>query len=94
MNQQLKELAELARKQSTESTIENGEVFDYDCFCEKFAELIIQKCLEECQAVAYDADKKANSSLVTDAGSMLYEGMWGGAKNCAGQIKYYFGIKE
>jgi hypothetical protein len=32
--------------------------------------------------------------FVTDAGRMLQEGMWGGAKNCSGQIQTHFGVEE
>lgn len=91
MKQQLRELYDIAFVSAGKE--KQFETTHLDV-AEKFAELIIQKCLEECEVVAYDADKKANSSLVTDAGRMLYEGMWGGAKNCAGQINYYFGLAE
>lgn len=60
---------------------------------EKFAELIVQECLDQCEEVADGADKVANSKFVTDAGRMLHEGMWGGAKNCSAQIKEHFGVE-
>ena len=40
------------------------------------------------------ADAVAKGSFVTDAGRMLHEGMWGGAKNSAARIKNRFGVTE
>jgi hypothetical protein len=34
------------------------------------------------------------SKFVTDAGLVLHEGAWGGAKNCSEQIKLHFGVEE
>jgi hypothetical protein len=60
----------------------------------KFAELIVQECIEQCEQVATNADAKSKSKFATDDGRMLHEGMWGGAKNCSGQIKQHFGGEE
>jgi len=60
----------------------------------KFAELIVKECMQTCEQVADQADKKAKSKFVTDAGRMLHEGMWGGAKNCSALIKNHFGVEE
>ena len=62
--------------------------------CKKFAELIVQECIVQCEEVAVDADKTSKSKFVTDAGRMLHEGMWGGAKSCSGRIKEHFGVSE
>ena len=84
-----------------ELMIEAGARFEflhgvhYDDFQYKeFAELIIRECMAQCEQVAADADAMTKSEFVTDAGRMLHEGMWGGAKNCSGQIKEHFGVKE
>jgi hypothetical protein len=61
---------------------------------EKFAELIVQECITQCEQVATAADAKSKSKFVTDDGRMLHDGMWGGAKNCSGQIKQHFGVEE
>jgi hypothetical protein len=61
---------------------------------QKFAELIVQECIAQCEQVATAADAKSKSKFVTDDGRMLHEGMWGGAKNCSGQIKQHFGVEE
>jgi len=61
---------------------------------EKFAELIVRECIAQCEQVATAADAKSKSKFVTDDGRMLHEGMWGGAKNCSGQIKQHFGVAE
>jgi hypothetical protein len=71
------------------------EVWPVDkVFDEKFAELIVQECITQCEQVATAADAKSKSKFVTDDGRMLHEGMWGGAKNCSGQIKQHFGVRE
>ena len=57
---------------------------------EKFAELIVRECIAQCEKVASEADDLAKSKFVTDAGRMLHEGMWGGAKNSGAQIKQHF----
>jgi hypothetical protein len=61
---------------------------------EKFAELIVRECITQCEQVATDADAMTKSKFVTDAGRQLHEGMWGGAKNCAAEIKEHFGVEE
>ena len=61
---------------------------------EKFAELIVKECMAQCERVATDADAMTKSEFVTDAGRQLYEGMWGGANNCASWIKEHFGVEE
>jgi hypothetical protein len=61
---------------------------------ERLAELIVQECIAQCEQVATAADAKSKSKFVTDDGRMLHEGMWGGAKNCSGQIKQHFGVEE
>jgi hypothetical protein len=60
---------------------------------EKFAELIVRECIEKCESVARDADFMAKSEFVTDSGRMLHEGMWGGATNCANELRTHFGIE-
>lgn len=59
----------------------------------KFAEHIIRGCVAECERVATDARATVESKSVTDAGRVLHEGVWGGAKNCSGRIKEYFGVE-
>jgi hypothetical protein len=90
MNERIREL----EKQSyTEVMHEMGGTYmAFDK--EKFAELIVRECIAQCEQVATDADAKSKSKFVTDDGRMLHEGMWGGAKNCSGQIKQHFGVKE
>ena len=71
-----------------------GEDPIYPGSVEKFAELIIQECVAQCEQVASHADLMAKSKFVTDEGRMLNEGMWGGAKNCGVWIKKHFEIEE
>ncbi len=93
MNERIRELAHQARQ--------IGEYGNYGQiqlspaqFELKFAELIVQECITQCEQVATAADAKSKSKFVTDDGRMLHEGMWGGAKNCSGQIKQHFGVRE
>jgi hypothetical protein len=75
---------------------ERGDIHGYTFEqMREFVQLIIQECVDQCEQIATDADKKANSKLVTDAGRMLHEGMWGGAMNCSAQIReHFFGVEE
>ena len=49
--------------------------------------------MAQCEQVAAEADSMSKSEFVTDA-AVFHEGMWGGAKNCSGQIQTHFGVKE
>jgi len=85
MNERIKEIAVKAQ---VEHCISNVRL-------QEFAELIIRECMAQCEQVAADADAMTKSEFVTDAGRMLHEGMWGGAKNCSGQIReHFFGVEE
>jgi hypothetical protein len=86
MNERIKEL----ESQCWEARQYGPPWFDY----KKFAELIVRECIAQCEQVATAADAKSKSKFVTDDGRMLHEGMWGGAKNCSGQIKQHFGVAE
>jgi hypothetical protein len=87
MNKQIQELMLLA------GTDTSGKWMGVE-HAEKFAELIVRECIAQCEQVATAADAKSKSKFVTDDGRMLHEGMWGGAKNCSGQIKQHFGVAE
>jgi hypothetical protein len=90
MNERIREL----REQATRTAMWPGDPEAGELNAEKFAELIVQECIAQCEQVATAADAKSKSKFVTDDGRMLHEGMWGGAKNCSGQIKQYFGVAE
>jgi phosphate uptake regulator len=98
MNERIRELAEQAdlcfinHEGKLTSHFENFA--DMDNEVKKFAELIVRECITQCEQVATAADAKSKSKFVTDDGRMLHEGMWGGAKNCSGQIKQHFGVAE
>jgi hypothetical protein len=101
MNERIRELAleafEPINNIATEG-VADRHTFDqawFQLYNHRFAMLIIQECVDQCEQAVADADKKANSPLVTDAGRMLYEGMWGGAMNCSAQIReHFFGVEE
>jgi hypothetical protein len=86
MNERIKELA----KQSLPAFY----LTNCPSALEKFAELIVQECITQCEQVATDANAMTKSKFVTDAGLVLHEGAWGGAKNCSEQIKLHFGVEE
>ena len=87
MNERIQELMLLA------GTDTSGKWMGVE-HAERFAQLIVQECIAQCEQVATAADAKSKSKFVTDDGRMLHEGMWGGAKNCSGQIKQHFGVAE
>jgi hypothetical protein len=87
MNERIQELMLLA------GTDTSGKWMGVE-HAERFAELIVRECIAHCEQVATAADAKSKSKFVTDDGRMLHEGMWGGAKNCSGQIKQHFGVAE
>ncbi len=91
MNERIQLLIEQATTR-IDPTAHDGACWDFDK--EKFAELIVAECIAQCEQVATDADAMTNSKFVTDAGRMLHEGMWGGAKNCTAQIQTHFGVEE
>ena len=94
MNERIQQLAEQAKAESSQWLGSKPAItMTYDEL-EKFAELIVQECIAQCEQVATAADAKSKSKFVTDDGRMLHEGMWGGAKNCSGQIKQHFGVAE
>ena len=96
MNERIRELA----KQAGMTDDKFGMFFANDKHNEdgvdlqKFAELIVRECINQCEEVAVGVDKVSKSKFVTDAGRMLHEGMWGGAKNCSGRIKQHFGVED
>jgi hypothetical protein len=102
MNEQIRLLSEQAHRSTADELAHLQRVHNrtYDLnesaaiYNEKFAELIVQECIAQCEQVATAADAKSKSKFVTDDGRMLHEGMWGGAKNCSGQIKQHFGVAE
>ena len=92
MNERIKELVVQSGAEFYADTIlVNGK--DADDLMKKFAELIVRECINCCDEVANEADAMKDSKFVTDAGRMLYEGMWGGATNSAVTIKNRFGVK-
>lgn len=94
MNERIKKLAEQAGGEfyTGFAGSPNSVKFMEQDF-EKFAELIVRECMAQCEQVAAEADSMSKSEFVTDA-AVFHEGMWGGAKNCSGQIQTHFGVKE
>ena len=98
MNERIKELAEKAGFVlwgNEEWGPGEGHVdwsCDYEDALVKYTELIVKECIAQCEQVAADAHAIVKSKFVTDTGCILHEGMWGGAKNCGGQIREHFGV--
>lgn len=93
MNERIQALMEQAQELVDPYALE-GEFGPKRLNAEKFAELIVRECIAQCEQVATDTDTMTKSKFVTDAGRQLHQGMWGGAKNCIGQIKEHFGVEE
>jgi len=89
MNERIAELYKQAHLGTKDADGKNPQYFS----AEKFAELIVQECINCCDEVANEADAMKDSKFVTDAGRMLHEGMWGGATNSAVTIKNRFGVE-
>ena len=51
------------------------------------ARAVLEAAAEVCDAEADDADSKRRKPFLTPAGTTLYEGVWGGATNCASAIR-------
>lgn len=94
MNERIKELYEQSLIRETGKDHAGNPMLVIKQNPKKFAELIVRECLLQCEKIAVDANAMTKSKFVTDAGCMLHEGMWGGAKNCSGQIREYFGVEE
>jgi hypothetical protein len=96
MNERIQELAEQAGLEFDDDLSLEPEPIYYTTQkdLKKFAELIVQECITQCEQVATDANAMTKSKFVTDAGLVLHEGAWGGAKNCSEQIKQHFGVEE
>jgi hypothetical protein len=79
MNERIKELmVQVCREQGLPFTVEHNRAYMLDNFSEKFAELIVRKCVAICQ----DVDGEDN----IDARS--------GRQDCAVEIKQHFGVEE
>jgi hypothetical protein len=96
MNERIRKLAEQADDYADNKIQMPGEYHPdwHDIRDEKFAELIIRECITQCEQIATDANAMTKSKFVSNAGIVLHEGAWGGAKNCSEQIKLHFGVEE
>ena len=83
MNERIRELAEQAKKYALDAMIkitdkEQALKVYSETYDTKFAELIVQECVEVCHTMAEDSD----SYVVHDGDT------------CAEQIKKHFGVEE
>jgi hypothetical protein len=85
MNERIQELKQQANEY-TNSRVDGPSPIWFECFNEKFAELIVQECMGFCKEVESDMDGLPTEEM-RDIGSM-------GAKFCYEQIKEYFGVEE
>ena len=51
------------------------------------ARVVLEAAAQVCEAEADDAVCKRRKPFLTPAGTTLYEGVWGGATNCASAIR-------
>lgn len=89
MNERVKQWLEEATEIHDDHITGHSErVVDY----KTFAELLIRDAMIQCDKAARSYESTALSEYVTDGGRLLYEGMWGGAKNCSILIAEHFGL--
>jgi hypothetical protein len=89
MNERICKIESQAWEQVTRT---NGLVRTED-FNQKFAELIVKECLQQCEQVRNDAITQKSSDFLTESGKLLYEGVFGGATNCGFAIQQHFGVE-
>ena len=79
-----------------EQAMDQGPNFHYydPVFLAAYTELIVKECLQKCEEIRDDANVQKKSEFLTDAGKMLYEGVYGGATNCGFAIQQHFGVEE
>ena len=51
------------------------------------AKAVLEAAAKVCDEVGEDADSARRKAFLTPGGSLLYEGQWGGAVNCAVSIR-------
>lgn len=54
----------------------------------------VKVCIEQCEKVAEEANATAQGIYVTETGKLAHQGMWAGAKTCAGTIANQFGVND
>jgi len=95
MNERIREL----KKQATDFYLRD-ETLDcsitdlHELVEQKFAELIVKDCLQQCEQIRNDALTQKKSEFLTESGKLLYEGVFGGATNCGFAIQQHFGVEE
>jgi hypothetical protein len=88
MNKRIQEIAQQAGLQPFEDC---GPGYVYKM--EKFAELIVRECLQQCEQIRDDAYTQKKSEYLTESGRLIYEGVFGGATNCGFAIQQHFGVE-
>jgi hypothetical protein len=83
MNERIQELLIEAHKQ-TNGGIYNGHLSEWT---EKFAELIVQECLQICKDVGIESKEVWNASKDYQEGRQM------GAEVCHNMIKKHFGVE-
>jgi hypothetical protein len=100
MNERIKELMEQSMPAIDWNArhgveLDNGERLKHmtDWF-DKFAQLIVRECLQQCEQIRDDAYTQKKSEYLTESGRLIYEGVFGGATNCGFAIQQHFGVEE
>ena len=90
MNEKIKELAEQAEVYYSDSIYAEEDL----AALQKFAELIIQECVKQCQQEWYDLNN-ANDGVSDDArATAIRVGQKNGMLKAISKIKEHFGVKE
>ena len=88
MNERLKELyTQVCMEQKLPFTVEHNSAVMLDAFANKFAELIVQECLDKIETYRIPVGNSA-------AGEMACEMTYSALMEIRDEIKEHFGVKE
>jgi hypothetical protein len=93
MNERIQQLAEQARKYAWENETHWSANAEREAlFEQKFAQLIVEECVELCETAAYAPRPALNPTPVEQYAFIIGEGNM--AVNLAKQIRKHFGVEE
>ena len=94
MNKLIEELAEKAYNDSGQGTPDQLSSF-MQIFCVKFADRIMQECVNQCRQEWYDTNNDPELNAETDPRMIgIKIGVKQGALRCISRIKKYYGVEE
>jgi hypothetical protein len=99
MNERIRELAEQARDYATTRHPVSNIVLSVNSekFEEKFAELIVRECVNECKQEWYDLNAESvadDDPFLDPRATGIRVGQKNGILKCISKIKQHFGVNE